>query len=59
MGIYIKGNGNQVDTADMADVYLQRALARAQADGNESNITVLQAEITLRAGGDPNAITNE
>ena len=51
MGRYIDSKGNQKDTGDMDDVYLERALAKAQRENNQDNIDVLQAEVDLRNNG--------
>ncbi len=53
--IYIKSSGEEIDTSTMADAYIQRALAKSEAEGNQANIDSLNAEIAVREGQDPNA----
>ena len=46
--MYTNSNGDQIDPKEMPLPYLQRALAKAQAENNTDNIAVLQAEMDKR-----------
>lgn len=48
MPLYTKSNGEQIDTGTMADPYIERALAKAERDGNAENVAALEAEIAAR-----------
>lgn len=50
MPIYINSKGDEVLTEGMDEVYIERALAKAQADNNTGNIEALNAEIANRQG---------
>lgn len=49
MGIYISSKGEKKDTADMPIEYINRALAKARANGDQNNIDVLERELELRS----------
>ena len=50
MALYRKSDGTILDTNEMDMVYIQRALNKAEAEGNEENILALESELTLRTG---------
>jgi len=48
MGIYISSSGEQKETNEMAQSYLERALAKAKREGNDANVEILQEELDSR-----------
>lgn len=44
MPTYTKSNGQQINTEDMPEVYLDRALNKAIENGDQDNIDALQQE---------------
>ncbi len=49
---YTKSSGEVIDTETMPQPYLERALNKAQEEGNQDNITALQQEMDTRNGID-------
>lgn len=49
MPIYQKSNGQSLNTSEMPQPYLERALAKAQAENNTDNIEALQEEFNARS----------
>jgi hypothetical protein len=48
MPTYINSKNEEVDTSTLAQPHLERALAKAQREGNDENIQALQQELTNR-----------
>lgn len=48
MSEYKKSSGETKDTSDMPTSYIERALAKAKREGNQSNVDVLQEELDSR-----------
>ncbi len=46
--MYKSSKGQTLDTADMDDVHIERALAKAQQSGNKENETALLEEMKKR-----------
>lgn len=59
MPIYKKSSGEEIDTSTMAMTYIERALNKAELEGNQDNIDALNAEIAVREGEDPNATVDD
>lgn len=59
MPTYISEKNGEMDTGDMSQPYLERALAKAEREGNEENIKALSEEIKLRGGEEPTDDTEE
>lgn len=54
MSNYIKSDGTIIDTATMNDKYIERALSKAIAEGNENNKLALEEEILVRSANNGN-----
>lgn len=50
MPIYVNSKGEDIDTSTLEDRHLERALAKAQREDNQPNITALEQELQLRTG---------
>lgn len=48
MGTYTSSKGIQIDTATMAQPYLERALNKAREKGDEANVKALEEELVVR-----------
>lgn len=48
MSTYTRSTGEQIDTAEMATTYIERALLKAQSEGNQENIDALEEELGNR-----------
>lgn len=46
--IYINSRGESIDTATLAQQHLERALAKAQREGNQENVKALEEELAIR-----------
>ncbi len=49
MPIYNSSSKGQIDTTDMATPHLERALAKAEREGNAENVKALTEELLLRS----------
>ena len=50
MPTYTNSKGESIDTSTLAQPHLQRALEKAKREGNQANITALEAELAIREG---------
>lgn len=48
MPIYTSSKGEQTDTSTMATPHLERALAKAKRENNQTNIEACTVELALR-----------
>lgn len=48
MPIYTNSKEEEIDTSTMAQSHIERALAKAQREGNENNVKVLEEELIIR-----------